>query len=55
MPEEKKGTMKITFEFEANEMFMEVMKDMMAKMPEMMAKRAEMMATKTVAAEGEKK
>ena len=50
MPEEKKGTVKITFEFEANEMFMDMMKDAMAKMPEMLAKRAEIMATKAAGA-----
>ncbi len=50
MPEEKKGTMKFTMEFEANEMFMDMMKEAMMKMPEIMAKRAEMMAAK--AAEG---
>ena len=50
MSDEKKGTMKITFEFEANEMFMDMMKDAMAKMPEMLAKRAEMMATKAAGA-----
>ncbi len=39
--------MKVTFEFEANEMFMNVMKEAITKMPEMMAKRAEMAAKKT--------
>jgi hypothetical protein len=53
MTEEKKGTLKFTMEFEANEMFMDLMKEAMMKMPELMAKRAEMMATKVVA--GEKK
>ena len=51
MSDEKKGTMKITFEFEANEMFMDMMKNAMAKMPEMMTKMSEMRAKK---AEGEK-
>jgi hypothetical protein len=54
MPEEKKGTLKFTMEFEANEMFMDLMKEAMMKMPEMMAKRAEMMASKTVAEKAEK-
>ena len=54
MPEEKKGTLKFTMEFEANEMFMDMMKEAITKMPEMMAKRAEMMATKAAEA-GEKK
>jgi hypothetical protein len=54
MPEEKKGTLKFTMEFEANEMFMDLMKDAMMKIPEMMTKRAEMMAAKTVAEKTEK-
>ena len=52
MPEEKKGTLKFTMEIEANEMFMDMMKDAMMKMPEIMSKRVEMMATnKATAAE----
>ena len=54
MPEEKKGTLKFTMEFEANEMFMDMMKEAIMKMPELMAKRAEMMASKAAEA-GEKK
>jgi hypothetical protein len=46
MSEDKKGHMKVTFEFEANEMFMDTMKDFMAKIPEMMSKRAETTAKK---------
>jgi hypothetical protein len=41
MSEEKKGRLKMTFEVEVNEQFMDVLKDAIAKMPQMMAKRAE--------------
>ncbi len=56
MSEKKNGEghMKFTFEFEANEAFMGMIKDAMAKMPEMMARRAEMMAAKSSAKTAEK-
>lgn len=43
--------MKMTFEFEADQMFMDLMKEAMMKMPEIMAKRAEMMASKRMSEE----
>jgi predicted site-specific integrase-resolvase len=49
--EEKKGHVKITFEVEANEAFMDMMKDMLAKMPEMMAKMSEMRSAKKTSEE----
>ncbi len=51
MSEEKKGTVKVTLEFEANETFMDMMKDVVAKMPEMMAKMTELRGSKKTSEE----